>query len=115
MSLIQDHDDEIINVFSSIEAVRKVYMQPPSNEKLVYPCIIISPADTTTIYADDIPFIAVRSFDVLVIDYDMESSIPSDILKMAGNNFYIQPGRYYTADNLCHWSYTFIFRKSILV
>ena len=114
MSLIQDHDDEIISIFSSIDKVEKVYLQPPSNGKLVYPCIIISPASTTTTYADDIPYMAFRTFDVLVIDYDMESSIPGDILKL-DNNFYIQPGRYYTADNLCHWSYTFIFRKSILV
>lgn len=114
MSLIQDHDDEIVDVFSSIDKVKKVYLQPPSNGKLVYPCIIISPSALSVTYADDIPFIAMRSFDVLVIDYDMESSIPGDILKLADNNFYIQPGRYYTADNLCHWSYTFIFRKSIL-
>lgn len=114
MSLIQDHNDEIVAKFSLIDGVKKVYLQPPSNEKLIYPCIIVSQSEISMTYADDIPYMAFRSFDVLVIDYDMESSIPGDVLKLAEGNYYIQPGRYYTADNLCHWSYTFIFRKSIL-
>ena len=114
MSLIQDHNDEIVNLFSSIDGVSKVYLQPPSNVELEYPCIIITQSDLTVTYADDQPYLAAKSFDLLAIDYDMESSIPGDILKLAGGNFYIQPGRYYTADNLCHWSFTLIFRKSIL-
>ena len=111
---ISEHNDELYDCFSKIERLRKVYLQPPSSEKLVYPCLIITQDIPQVMYADDKPYAAWRTFELLLIDYDLESSIPGDILELNNSNFFIEPNRYYVADNLCHWSYTLVFTKSII-
>ena len=109
-----ERNDEIRDYFSSIEGLKKVYLQPPSTEKLVYPCLIITQDVPSAFYSDDIPYLVCASYELLLIDTDMESSIPVEIIKKSTGNYYIKPGRYYTADNLCHWSYTLSFCKSII-
>lgn len=111
---IAEHNDEMYDCFSTIKGLKKVYLQPPSSEKLVYPCLIITQDTPQMLYADDIPYAAWRTFELLLIDYDMESNIPADILAINNSNFFITPNRYYVADNLCHWSYSLVFSKSII-
>lgn len=111
---IQEHNDDILNTLGSIDGVTKVYLQPPANVKLVYPCIIITQDVPDTIYADDNPYLAFRNFDLLVIDYDFESPIPRDILRLNNPNFLIRPSRFYVSDNLCHWNYSLTYNKSII-
>ena len=111
---IQEHNDDILSILGSIEGVAKVYLQPPANVKLEYPCIILTQDVPDVFYANDTPYLAWRNFEMLVIDYNFESSIPRDILKLKGTNLSIRPGRFYVADNLCHWSYSLLYRKSII-
>lgn len=111
---IQEHNDDILNALGSIDGVSKVYLQPPANVKLEYPCIILTQDVPSIMYADGTPYLAIRSFDMLIIDYDFESSIPGDIFKLDNPNLLIRPGRFYVADNLCHWSYTLTYNKSII-
>lgn len=107
-------NDEIRDYFSSIEGLNKVYLQPPSSEKLIYPCLIITQNIPSTLYCDDVPYLVWPTYELMLIDYDMESSIPSEIIRKGIGNYRIQPERYYVADNLCHWMYTLAFTKSMI-
>ena len=107
-------NDEIRDYFSSIEGLRKVYLQPPSSEKLIYPCLIITQDVPSALYSDDTPYLVWPTYELTLIDPDMESSIPAEIVRKSIGNYYIRFGRYFVADNLCHWSYTLVFTKSIV-
>lgn len=84
------------------EAKRHVYYQPPSNIKIAYPCIVYSMSDIDTKFADNIPYIRQKRYDLTVIDKDPDSMIVDKVGNLPRCTF----DRSYVADNLYHWTFS---------
>ena len=93
-----------------IPKVRKVYFQPPSKEKIIYPCIIYQINTNDLKYSNDDIYLNKLIFAATVIDYDVESKIP-DLLLYNRDVYYANFDRYYTADNLNHWVFDLVLHK----
>lgn len=79
------------------------YFEPPSNNDLVYPCIIYHLENKQIDYADNRPYIKYKRYSVTVIDEDQDSKIPD---KLEDGLIYLYPDRVYCYDDLWHFSYT---------
>lgn len=82
-----------------------VYFQPPTNVKLVYPCIIYQRDFADTKFADNEPYAHKLRYMVTVIDRDPDSDIPGEVAKLPMSVF----SRFYIADNLNHDVYSVYF------
>lgn len=78
-----------------------VYFQPPESIKMKYPCIRYSLSNVDAKYADNKIYADKDRYSIIVIDKDPDSVIFRNILKTFQ---YISFDRFYTADNLNHWS-----------
>lgn len=83
----------------------KVYFQPPSNEKMVYPCVLYRRDRVNTTHADNSPYRTQKRYAVTVIDRDPDSELPDKIAQLPSASF----SRFYLADNLNHDVYTIYF------
>lgn len=84
------------------EAKRHVYYQPPSNIKIAYPCIVYSMSDIDTKFADNIPYMRQKQYNLTVIDKDPDSMIVDKVSHLPRCTF----DRMYIADNLYHWTFS---------
>ena len=104
---IQTHREILQRKFESIEGVRKVYFQPPSVEKIKYPCIIYNFEGLNKISADNNPYLLSPRFTVTVIDHNVESMIPMYVMGM-NDGVTVSMDRFFTSDNLNHWVFSVI-------
>lgn len=79
----------------------KVYFQPPSSIKLIYPCIIYKLDNVSITYADSIKYKNKKRYSVTVIDSNPDSEIPNTILGLDYCTF----NRYFVSENLHHYVY----------
>lgn len=79
----------------------RCHFQRPSNRNMVYPAIVYRLADVNTSFADNIPYIAVDSYQLTLIDRDPESKYLEEIKKLPKASFV----RFFVTDNLNHWVY----------
>jgi hypothetical protein len=85
--------------------VDNVYFQPPTNVKLVYPCIIYTRDFAKTEFANDKPYNSTLRYKVMIIDSNPDSDIPSKVASLPMCLF----NRFFTADNLNHDVYNLYF------
>ena len=78
-----------------------VYFQPPESVKLTYPCIVYQYETEDTQFADDLPYVFRRRYQVTVIDPDPDSKIPNKISQLPR----CLNDRNFTTDNLNHYSF----------
>jgi hypothetical protein len=97
--------DEFIDILGTRgEEISRVYFQPPGgSEDMEYPCIRYSLGVPDLKRANDKIYANKNRYEVIVIDYDPDSTIPGQILERFQ---YVSPGTPYTADNLYHWPLT---------
>lgn len=81
----------------------QLYFQPPETVKLVYPCIIYKLRTMTSSYADNAPYMTTIGYDITYITRSPTSKVPVELSKEPMFGF----DRYYTANNLHHYAYTF--------
>ena len=93
---------ELSEVLNAIPGVKKAYFQPPSGEKLVYPCIVYSLKRVDMKSANDRPYKNRDGYDITIIDRNPDSQIRRVIESMPLVNF----DRTFKNDGLNHWSYT---------
>lgn len=79
-----------------------VYYQPPSSKKIEYPAIIYSRSSIETMYANDSVYGHNYSYEVILVEEDIDSEIAQQILNMPKCRF----NRHYVADNLNHTVFT---------
>lgn len=79
-----------------------IYYQPPSNIKLVYPCIIYSLEKDHVDYANNENYNLKNQFQILLITKNPEDSIHDLIRKLKFCRF----DRRYVVDSLYHDSFT---------
>lgn len=100
-----DRRQELQTILENILGSRNVYFQPPSNTKLIYPCIIYSRSDIDAKYADNIKYNTVVRYSVMLIGPSPNNSIVNDILSLPYSSY----DRFYTADNLNHDVFTLFY------
>ena len=93
----------LVGILSTESDSPHVYFQAPESVKLVYPCILYKLRTMTSDYADDIPYVSTIGYDVTYITRSPVSTVPALLLKEQ----YMAFDRYYVADNLHHYAYTY--------
>lgn len=76
----------------------KVYFQPPSSEKMAYPCIRYERDDAWMEHADNVPYSFTQRYQVTLIDRKVESDFYSKIVALPLCRF----ERHFAVDNLNH-------------
>lgn len=85
----------------------KCYFQPPESVKLEYPCIIYKYDNNTRIHADDVPYNITHQYIVTLVTRDPDDPRVNTMTELPRMRF----DRYYTADNLHHYSFVYIMSK----
>lgn len=75
-----------------------VYYQPPENLKMEYPAIRYSKSDEEDIYANNIKYLSMSVYDLVVIDKKPDNPIIKKLLELPYSEF----DRHYVADGLNH-------------
>lgn len=88
-------------VLQSIMGANKVYFQPPSEDKMEYPCIRYELDDVLTLHADNKPYRQDKRYQVTIIDRDPDSPYPDQVGALPKSRF----DRFYKADGLNHFVY----------
>lgn len=77
----------------------RVYYQPPSNIKMIYPAIVYSLSDIDIRYANDGVYLFLRKYTVTIIDPNPDSELVDKVAVLQNANY----DRTYTKDNLNHF------------
>ena len=85
--------------------VDHVYFQPPTNVKIVYPCIVYKRDFANTEFADNNPYNHMMRYMITIISPNPDSEIPKKVAAMPMSLF----NRFYTVDNLNHDVYNVYF------
>ena len=83
----------------------KVYFQEPSQDKMVYPCILYSKDDEAIVHADNKLHIRTIKYQVTVIDRNPDSEIPGRVAHLPLTSF----SRLFVVDGLYHNIYDLYF------
>ena len=75
-----------------------VYYQPPENLKMEYPAIRYSKSDEEDIYANNIKYLSMSVYDLIVIDKKPDNPVIKKLLELPYSEF----DRHYVADSLNH-------------
>lgn len=92
---------ELHQILTDVLGSKNVYFQPPASMHLKYPCIIYQYETGDTQFADDLPYIFVRKYQIQVIDPNPDTEIPDKITRLPR----CLNDRNYTADNLNHYTF----------
>lgn len=81
---------------------RHTYFNPPSSVRMKYPAIKYSLNNVNTRFANNSVYHINPSYEVTLIDANPDSEYVAKILQIP----YCRFDRFYTADNLNHWTFT---------
>lgn len=101
---------QLHELLCNIEGVKKVYYQPPSSEKLWYPCIIYKCDSFDTMYANNKRYLAFPRYTLTLIDYDVESELVERVLSLS-DGCHVSLDQTYSSDGLFHWAFTLYLTK----
>lgn len=85
--------------------VENCYYSPPTDLRMMYPCIVYELAGETNIFADDLPYVHRKRWEVAIIDGDPDSEIPDKLKQLRFSRF----DRFFTSDNLNHFVFTLFY------
>ena len=91
--------EEFHSRLSTITGAKYIYYQPPSNTRMSFPCIEYHDAPMDVIFANDMPYVGTRHYQLTVIDPLPDSAWIQQIqfaFQMCVHN------RHYTSDGLNH-------------
>lgn len=77
---------------------KHVYYQPPENLKMEYPAIRYSKSDEEDIYANNIKYLSMSVYDLVIIDKKPDNPVIKKLLELPYSEF----DRHYVADGLNH-------------
>lgn len=102
-SRLELHNDFIDVLGTKNEAESRVYFRSPESKKMKYPCIKYNQAEPHVKRANNSVYDITNKYEGIVIDYDPDSKIPTEILMRFPM---CSLGKPYTADNLNHFPFT---------
>lgn len=79
-----------------------VYFQPPATVKLSYPCIVYSLSRIDPTFANDKPYTLSNRYQLTYICRDPDDDMKMKLAALPMCRF----DRFYTADNLNHYTYS---------
>lgn len=85
--------------------VAKVYFQPPSEDKMVYPCIVYNRDGSDTDFADNSPYRSTKRYQVTVIDRKPDSEF-SDMVEALPMSSLV---RTFRSDGLNHYVFNIFY------
>ena len=91
-------------LLETLEA-QKVYFQAPSEDRMVYPCILYSLDNEDITHADNTLYSRTLRYQVTVIDRSPDSDIPAKIANLPLCAFQ----RFFVTDGLNHFVYNLYF------
>lgn len=94
-----DSREKLHKRLKKIKGIQKVYFNPPSNIKMIYPCIRYELNRIDSTYADNQPYVNSESYLVTIIDRDPLSKIYKEVGKIPTAKF----SNHYIGDDLNHW------------
>lgn len=89
---------ELQSKLEELLGTRNVYYQPPESLKINYPAIIYSRNDVDSRYANDLPYMLSKSYEIIVVDKKADNSVIDAILQLPYSSY----DRHYVSDNLHH-------------
>lgn len=81
---------------------RNVYYQPPENFKISYPAIIYTKSDINSTHANNINYVNITRYQIIVVDRKPDNEVIKKILELPLSSY----DRFYVSDNLNHDSIT---------
>lgn len=81
---------------------RNVYYRSPESIKMQYPAIKYDLARLNKRHANDSPYIKLRAYELILIDYDPDS----EFVEVFSDKPFCTFDRSYIADGLNHWVFT---------
>jgi hypothetical protein len=96
---------ELQTILEGVLDSTNVYFQPPSNVKMLYPCVVYAQDNAKTEFADNSPYSRVKRYQLTIIDRDPDTLIPDEIAQLPLSNLV----RIFTADNLHHYVFNLYF------
>lgn len=84
---------------------RNVYFQPPPSLQMKYPAIKYSLTDIENIHADNLVYLQGNAYQLIYITKDPDDVMIHTISQLPMCTF----DRFYTSDNLNHYSYTIFY------
>ena len=96
---------DLHQIFKNLPEIRDAYFQPPSNEKMVYPCVVYNKDDTYKVHANNNPYMIEYRYQVIAIAKDPESPLFEALEALPKCRF----ERAYRADQLNHQVFNIYF------
>lgn len=84
---------------------KNVYFQPPENLKLKYPCVVYAVDGAVIDYANNLPYIFTKRYQLTLIELDPDSGLADRLGRLPMCSF----DRPYRASNLYHSVFTIYF------
>lgn len=81
---------------------KNVYYQPPESKTINYPAIIYKLSGMTNHYAEDIPYIRYKEYELILIHANPDNSVVDRLSKQSLCRFV----RHYKSNNLNHYVFT---------
>jgi len=100
--LSQDRRLELDAILREALGSNNVYFQPPSTVKMKYPAIRYSLSNISTSPANNKKYIAQKQYTLTLIAKDPDISAVETLIRLPMCHF----DRFYTADNLNHWTFS---------
>lgn len=97
-------DDKLASIIGITESDgdRHIYLNPPPSVRMRYPAIVYSLNGIDPKYANDTAYQLAPSYQVILIDEDVDTKYLKLILQIP----YCRFNRFYISDNLNHWVFT---------
>jgi hypothetical protein len=96
---------ELQDILVKLLGSDNVYFQPPSSIEMSYPCIVYRRDFREAHFADNLPYVNKKRYQVTIIDEDPDSVISDKVAELPMCSF----DRFFTADNLNHDIYNLFF------
>lgn len=100
-----EYPEELQLLLEKLLGSTNVYFQPPSQQRINYPCIVYQLDYVKTKYADSLPYNNAKRYSVKYISKSPDQYIPDKIGLLPTASF----DRFYVSDNLNHWAYRLYF------
>lgn len=103
-----DRQPELDNVLRNVLGPDKevqTYFQPPANVTMQYPCIRYELSRSTTLFADNRPYLLGQGYQLFVIDRDPNSEIREAVRHLPMTVFQ----RWYAVNGLNHFVFNTFF------
>lgn len=101
----KDIPERLGDIFEEMLGSQNVYFQPPSNNKIQYPCVMFELGYIDIGFADNKPYIRTKRWTVTLIDKNPRSPYVDRITELEGVSF----DRHYNANAMNHWVFNLYF------